>query len=75
MRDTRAYYEHEASSVKVSHPPHSSPQYSKPLPSSNLSESIFQMALKTVIREILEERFDDSSQPTKARAAVKWIAF
>ena len=22
-----------------------------------------------------EERFDDSSQPTKARAAVKWIAF
>ena len=36
-RDTRAYYEHEASSVKVSHPPHSSPQYSKPLPSSILS--------------------------------------
>ena len=23
----------------------------------------------------MEERFDDSSQPTKARAAVKWIAF
>ena len=38
-------------------------------------ERIFQMVLKTVIREILEERFDDSSQPTKARAAVKWIAF
>ena len=75
MRDTRAYYEHETSSVETSHPPHSSPQYSKPLPSSSLSESIFQMALKTVIREILEERFDDSSQPTKARAAVKWIAF
>ena len=38
-------------------------------------ERIFQMALKTVIREILEERFDDGSQPTKVRAAVKWIAF
>ena len=23
----------------------------------------------------MEERFDDSSKPTKARAAVKWIAF
>ena len=43
----------KTSSVETSHPPHSSPKNRKPLPSSSLSESIFQMALKTVIREIL----------------------
>ena len=62
----------KTSSVRISHPPHSSRKQFKPLPSSSLSERIFQMALKTVIRErYLEERFDDSSKQSEAQAAVK----
>ena len=62
-------------SVTISHPPHSSRNSSSPCHHQAFLRVSFKWRWRLSFEKYLEERFDDSSKPTKARAAVKWIAF